>query len=81
MHLRAGWQLKEEILAVQPLAAETSSRDVDCHLSDAVEPELVCKVHWFGLDIVDLTSKHGKGCRTSFLERGWSLFPLCICRW
>ncbi|TWW59340.1 hypothetical protein D4764_06G0008700 [Takifugu flavidus] len=38
------------------------------------EPELVCEVEKFRLDIVGLTSTHGKGSGTSLLERGWTLY-------
>ena len=38
------------------------------------EPELVCEVEKFRLDIVGLTSMHSKGSGTSLLERGWTLF-------
>ena len=38
------------------------------------EPELVCEVERFQLDIVGLTSTHSLGSGTSILERGWTLF-------
>ncbi|TWW56094.1 hypothetical protein D4764_08G0000810 [Takifugu flavidus] len=38
------------------------------------EPELVREVEKFRLDIVGLTSTHGKGSGTSLLERGWTLY-------
>ncbi|TWW59135.1 hypothetical protein D4764_06G0006650 [Takifugu flavidus] len=38
------------------------------------EPELVREVEKFRLDIVGLTSTHGKGSGTSLLERGWNLY-------
>ncbi|TWW62565.1 hypothetical protein D4764_04G0012120 [Takifugu flavidus] len=38
------------------------------------EPELVCEVEKFRLDIVGLTSTHNKGSGTSLLERGWTLY-------
>ncbi|TWW53877.1 R2DM Retrovirus-related Pol polyprotein from type II retrotransposable element [Takifugu flavidus] len=38
------------------------------------EPELVCEVEKFRLDIVGLTSTHSKGSGTSLLERGWTLY-------
>ena len=38
------------------------------------EPELVCEVEKFRLNIVGLTSAHGKGSGTSLLERGWTCF-------
>ncbi|TWW61031.1 hypothetical protein D4764_05G0011210 [Takifugu flavidus] len=38
------------------------------------EPELVLEVEKFQLDIVGLTSMHGKGSGTSHLERGWTLY-------
>nr|XP_054590348.1 uncharacterized protein LOC129154585 [Nothobranchius furzeri] len=38
------------------------------------EPELVCEVERFRLDIVGLTSTHGSGSGTSFLERGWTFY-------
>ncbi|TWW67270.1 hypothetical protein D4764_02G0003110 [Takifugu flavidus] len=38
------------------------------------EPELVREVEKFRLDIVGLTSTHGKGSGTSHLERGWTLY-------
>ena len=38
------------------------------------EPETVCKVKKFWLDMVGLTLMHGKGSRTSLLERLWTLF-------
>ena len=38
------------------------------------EPELVCEVEKFRLDIVGLTSTHSLGSGTSPLERGWTLF-------
>ncbi|TWW75358.1 hypothetical protein D4764_13G0000200 [Takifugu flavidus] len=38
------------------------------------EPELVHEVEKFRLDIVGLTSTHGKGSGTSILERGWTLY-------
>ncbi|TWW65341.1 hypothetical protein D4764_21G0002410 [Takifugu flavidus] len=38
------------------------------------EPELVCEVEKFRLDIVGLTSMHSKGSGTSLLERGWTLY-------
>ena len=36
------------------------------------EPELVCEVEQFQLNIVRLTSTHGLGSGTSLLERGWT---------
>ncbi|TWW70386.1 hypothetical protein D4764_18G0011920 [Takifugu flavidus] len=38
------------------------------------EPKLVREVEKFRLDIVGLTSTHGKGSGTSLLERGWTLY-------
>nr|XP_054590952.1 uncharacterized protein LOC129154772 [Nothobranchius furzeri] len=38
------------------------------------EPELVCEVERFRLDIVGLTSTHGSGSGTSFLKRGWTFY-------
>uniref|UniRef100_A0A8C6LNK6 Endonuclease/exonuclease/phosphatase domain-containing protein n=1 Tax=Nothobranchius furzeri TaxID=105023 RepID=A0A8C6LNK6_NOTFU len=38
------------------------------------EPELLCEVERFRLDIVRLTSMHGSGSGTSFLERGWTFY-------
>uniref|UniRef100_A0A8C6LI15 Endonuclease/exonuclease/phosphatase domain-containing protein n=1 Tax=Nothobranchius furzeri TaxID=105023 RepID=A0A8C6LI15_NOTFU len=38
------------------------------------EPELVCEVERFRLDIVGLTSTQGSGSGTSFLERGWTFY-------
>ncbi|TWW74429.1 hypothetical protein D4764_14G0004320 [Takifugu flavidus] len=38
------------------------------------EPELVREVEKFRLDIVGLTSTHGKGSGTSLLKRGWTLY-------
>ncbi|TWW66954.1 hypothetical protein D4764_20G0009860 [Takifugu flavidus] len=38
------------------------------------EPELVCEVEKFRLDIVGLTSTHSKGSGTSLLKRGWTLY-------
>uniref|UniRef100_A0A8C6NSU3 Endonuclease/exonuclease/phosphatase domain-containing protein n=1 Tax=Nothobranchius furzeri TaxID=105023 RepID=A0A8C6NSU3_NOTFU len=38
------------------------------------KPELVCEVERFRLDIVGLTSMHGSGSGTSFLERGWTFY-------
>ncbi|TWW56348.1 hypothetical protein D4764_08G0003350 [Takifugu flavidus] len=38
------------------------------------EPELVREVEKFRLDIVGLTSTHGKGSGTSLLEKGWTLY-------
>ncbi|TWW62301.1 hypothetical protein D4764_04G0009480 [Takifugu flavidus] len=38
------------------------------------EPELVCDVEKFQLDLVGLTSTHSKGSETSLLERGWILY-------
>lgn len=37
------------------------------------EPEVVCEVERYRLDIVGLTSTHGLGSGTSLLERGWTL--------
>ncbi|TWW69396.1 hypothetical protein D4764_18G0002020 [Takifugu flavidus] len=38
------------------------------------EPELVREVEKFRLDIVGLTSTHGKGSGTSLPQRGWTLY-------
>ena len=38
------------------------------------EPELMCEVEKFRLDIVSLNLMHGKGSGTSILERGCNLF-------
>uniref|UniRef100_A0A8C6LWE5 Endonuclease/exonuclease/phosphatase domain-containing protein n=1 Tax=Nothobranchius furzeri TaxID=105023 RepID=A0A8C6LWE5_NOTFU len=38
------------------------------------EPELVCEVERFRLDIFCLTPTHGSASGTSFLERGWTFY-------
>ena len=61
-----GWQPKAGTSVVRSWAA-------------GKEPELVREVVKFRLDIDGLNSTHGKGSRTSLLERGWtgdSLVPL-----
>ena len=37
------------------------------------EPEIVCEVDRFRLEIVGITSTHGLGSGTTLLERGWTL--------
>ena len=50
------------------------------HLIGMKEPELVCKVEWYQLDIVRLTSTHSMGSETKLLERAWTLI-LWSCPW
>ena len=38
------------------------------------EPELVCEVEKYGLNIVRLTSTHSMGSGINLRERGWTLF-------
>ena len=57
----------------QSLAAEASSMDVECHLSEEKGLELVYGVRKFQLDI-GLTSTHSKGSGSNLLQRGWTLF-------
>ena len=38
------------------------------------KPELVCEVEKLRLDIIGLTSMHGKGSGTNLLQRGWTLY-------
>ena len=38
------------------------------------EPELVCEMERYQLDLVGLTSTHSKGSGTKVLDKGWTLF-------
>lgn len=42
--MSVGWHSRAEALVVQSLSAETSSWNVDCHLSSGEGVELACEV-------------------------------------
>lgn len=46
------------------LTLQTGPRDMESHTSHGKEPEPVCKVEWYQLDIIGLTSMQTAGCGT-----------------
>lgn len=64
-------------LAIQSPATETSSRDMQCHLSGK-KPALLSEAEKFRLDIVRLAPTHSLGFGTKLLESGWSFFHSAV---
>lgn len=56
--MHATQRAREGPQSYQFLAVWTSSKDIKCHLTNTKEPELVCEVERYQLDLVGLTSTH-----------------------
>lgn len=74
----AMWELRLLKVGKWSSVTEALSWYVECHISVVKEPELVCNVEKFQLNIVRLILIHNTGSGTSLLEWGWIFFPFGV---